>query len=121
MKKYLIIPDRKRLMEGGFAFIPRKFLLEGHMLHLSHEELSLYLLLVLASDTDGMSYYSFERICNVLKMDLDSYLIARDRLIERGYIAMANQLCQVLSLPTIKLDGDPASIRKSFQDELRIS
>jgi hypothetical protein len=51
-----LVPERVRAIRGqGFAFIPNRFLLEGFFAELSHDEMLLYLLLVLASDRSGMS------------------------------------------------------------------
>jgi len=38
LTKYLIIPERKRYIHGGFAFIPNKFLFNGYLLILSHKD-----------------------------------------------------------------------------------
>ena len=48
--KKILVPDRVRKINGGFSFIPHRFLLDGFLEHLSQPELLLYLFLVLAAD-----------------------------------------------------------------------
>jgi len=59
----------------------------------------LYVFLVLAADRWGMSYYSYDRIVSLLRLSVEEYIEARDRLIEADLIAFDGQLFQVLSLP----------------------
>ena len=95
----LLCPQRIRKITGSFAFIEHRFLQRGYWGRLSHQELLLYVFLVLAADRWGMSYYSYDRIVSLLKLSVDEYIAARDRLIEADLIAFDGQLFQVLSLP----------------------
>jgi hypothetical protein len=95
----LLCPQRIRKITGSFAFIEHRFLQRGYWGRLSHHELLLYVFLVLAADRWGMSYYSYDRIVSLLKLSVDEYIAARDRLIEADLIAFDGQLFQVLSLP----------------------
>ena len=99
LKKRVLNPDRIRRIDGGFSFIPHRFLLKGFLASLNQQELLLYLFLVLASDRNGLSYYSYDRICTLLQLSLDDYIAARDSLIEKDLIAFDGSLFQVLSLP----------------------
>ncbi len=92
-------PDRVRRIAGSFAFIEHRFLRRGFFSVLTHHELLLYVFLVLVSDRNGLSYYSYDKICILLRITLDDYIIARDGLIERDLIAFNGYLYQVLSLP----------------------
>lgn len=94
-----IRPDRLRSTNGGFAFLPNRFLHGGFFASLSHPERSLYLFLVLAADRQGISYYRHDRICSTLETTLDEYLRARDSLIAKDLIAFDGSRFQVLSLP----------------------
>jgi hypothetical protein len=128
----LIRPDRVRSTQGGFAFIPNRFLHGGFFASLSHRERSLYLFLVLAADRQGVSYYHHDRICSTLEMTLDEYLLARDSLIAKDLMAFDGSRFQVLSLPPSPivrprrplltqddLDAhDPATIRHLLAREL---
>ncbi len=91
--------DRVRRIAGSFAFIEHRFLRRGFFSVLTHHELLLYVFLVLVADRNGLSYYSYDKICILLKITLDDYIIARDGLIGKDLIAFNGHLFQVLSLP----------------------
>lgn len=99
IKKKILMPERIRRIDGSFSFIPHRFLLKGFLAALNQKELLLYLFLILASDRNGLSYYSYDRICTLLQFNLDEYIAARDELIEKDLIAFDGSLFQVLSLP----------------------
>jgi hypothetical protein len=99
LKKKILRPERLRRIDGGFSFIPHRFLLEGFLASLNQKELLLYLFLVLASDRNGLSFYSYDRICTLLQINLEEYIASRDGLIEKDLIAFDGTLFQVLSLP----------------------
>jgi hypothetical protein len=99
LKKKILRPERLRRIDGGFSFIPHRFLLEGYLASLNQKELLLYLFLVLASDRNGLSFYSYDRICTLLQISLEEYIGSRDGLIEKDLIAFDGTLFQVLSLP----------------------
>ena len=94
-----ILPDRIRRTEGGFAFVPNRFLHGGFFASLSHVERSLYFFLALAGDRNGVSYYAYDRICSTLEIAPDDYVTARNTLIRRDLIAFDGTRFQVLSLP----------------------
>jgi hypothetical protein len=91
--------DRVRHIDGGFGFIPHRFLTDGFLASLNQKEILLYLFLVLASDRHGLSYYSYDAICSFLQINLDQYIEARDSLIRKDLIASDGTLFQVLDLP----------------------
>ena len=99
IKKKLLAADRVRRIDGGFSFIPHRFLTDGFFAALSPHELLLYFLLVLAGDRNGVSFYSYDKICTLLQMTVDQYLMARDSLIEKDLIAFDGTIFQVLKLP----------------------
>jgi len=98
--KKVLVADRIRRIDGGFSFIPHRFLTDGFLQSLQQQELMLYVFLVLAADRYGLSYYSYERICSLLHMTVEQYIAARDALIEKNLIAFDGTLFQVLSLPS---------------------
>jgi len=110
-----LIPQRVRAIRGSFAYIEHRFLRDGFLASLSHHELLLYFLLVLVSDRNGLSFYSYDKICSLLEMDLDDYLEARNRLIKKDLIAFDGRLFQVLSLPD-RLGDLPAPLLKTQTD-----
>jgi hypothetical protein len=97
--KNLIIPELKRVLKPPFAWVDRRLLFNGFLVHLSHQELLLYFFLVLASDRDGLSFYSYDKICQLLKLDADAYIQARNGLVKKRLIAFDGRQFQVLALP----------------------
>ena len=99
IEKRPLFSDRIRKIDGSFAFIEHRFLRDGFFENLTHHELLLYLFLVLVGDRRGLSYYSYDKICILLRVSLDEYILARDSLIKKNLIAFDGHLYQVLSLP----------------------
>lgn len=110
-----LIPHRVRTLEGSFATIEHRFLRDGFFGDLCHHELLLYFLLVLVSDRQGLSFYSYDKLCTILEIDLDDYLDARNGLIQKDLLAFDGRLFQVLSLPE-RPTGRPASILRTPED-----
>jgi len=104
LEKKILNPDRIRCIDGGFSFIPHRFLLDGFLSSLNQKELLLYVFLILASDRNGLSFYSYDRICTLLQLSLEEYIASRDGLIEKDLIAFDGTLFQVLSLPQKQSD-----------------
>jgi hypothetical protein len=95
-----IVPERVRAIAGqSFAFLPHRFLREGFFASLCPDELRLYVLLVLAADRHGVSFYHYDSLCSLLELPLESYLRARNALITKDLIAFDGTRFQVLSLP----------------------
>ena len=123
-------PDRIRKITSSFAFIEHRFLHDGFWSSLDHHQLLLYLFLIIVADRNGLSYYSYDKICTVLRISVDEYILARDALIDHDLIAFDGYLFQVLSLPqkvirpvsrTLKTQEqmqkhDPATIRQLSLD-----
>ena len=98
-RKRPIYPDRIRKITGSFSWIDHHFLHGGFLRALSRDELLLYYFLVTVGDKNGISFYSYDKICDLLKMELDGYIHARDGLIRRQMLAFENGVFQVLPLP----------------------
>ncbi len=129
----LLIPERSRKITGSFAFIEHRFFQHGFWSTLSHQELLLYLFLVIVGDRNGLSYYGYDKICSVLRLTLDEYIPARNALIDKDLLAFDGYLFQVLSLPEkpvipstpnlLKTDEqmeqhDPATIKQLITNSL---
>jgi len=112
-------PDRVRWIVGSFAFIEHRFLRGGFFDVLTHHELLLYVFLVLVGDRNGLSYYSYDKICVLLRITLDDYIIARDGLIEKDLIAFNGHLFQVLSLPATPGATEPGPLLKIREQMMR--
>ena len=118
IKKKVLDPNRIRCIEHGFSFIPHRFLTDGFLSFLDQKELLLYFFLVLVSDRQGLSFYSYDAICSLLQLTVDDYIRARDALIEKDLIASDGTLFQVLDLPA----KPPALLRREespHQHEVR--
>ena len=48
---------------------------------------------------EHLSYYSYDKICTLLRITLDEYILARNALIDQNMIAFDGYFFQVLSLP----------------------
>jgi len=99
IRKRVLNAQRIRRINGGFGFIPHRFVTDGFLASLSAPELLLYLFLVAVSDRYGLSFYSSDSICSLLHMPYDNYSQARDSLIEKDLIAFDGTIFQVLDLP----------------------
>jgi hypothetical protein len=111
--KKIINPDRVRHINGGFSFIPHRFLTDGFLISLSRQEMLLYFFLILASDRNGLSYYSYESICKFLHLEIDEYLKARDGLLTKDLIAFDSTIFQVLDLPAKPISPDTHSLHSA--------
>jgi hypothetical protein len=90
--------------------------------------------LVLVADRNGLSYYSFDKLCGLLQLSIEDYLIARNALIQKDLIAFDGHLFQVLSLPPTPVlqpasplhsaqhmaQADPATIRQIIRHSLGV-
>ena len=94
-----LVSNRVRKINGSFAFIEHRFLRHGFWSSLSHEELLLYFFLVLVANRDGLSFYPYDKICSLLTIDIDAYILARNNLIDKDLLAFDGTFFQVLSLP----------------------
>jgi hypothetical protein len=123
IKKKILDSQRIRRIDGGFSFIPHRFLTDGFLASLDQKEILLYLFLVLVSDRHGLSFYSYDSICSMLQLTLDQYIEARDGLIEKDLLAFDGAIFQVLSLPCQPVKGsahkeDPAAIVELIRQSL---
>jgi len=127
-----LCPERIRKITGSFAFIEHRFVRDGFWSSLSQHALLLYVFFVLVADRNGLSYYSFDKICSLLQCSLDDYLVARNALIHKDLIAFDGHLFQGLSLPPQPVlqparpfhsaqhmvQADPATIRQIIRNSL---
>jgi len=120
IKKKILNPDRTRRIKGGFSFIPHRFLSGGFLSALNPYELLLYFFLSIAADRNGLSFYSYDKICTLLQMSLDQYIKARDGLLEKDLIAFDGTIFQVLSLPkqAVKKPQAPRSFEQANAESI---
>ena len=93
-------PDRIRSIGGSFSWIDHRFLRQGFDQGLTRLEKLLYLVLVAVSNRDGVSFYSDERLGELLDIRHRHELTgAREELAARDLIAFEEGIYQVLDLP----------------------
>ncbi|SRR5258708_235963 len=119
--------DARRMRKApprGFGWIDHRLLREGYLGRCSSQSLALYVLLVCASDAQGLSYYSDYRIAELLSLEPVVLGQARRELIGLGLIAYQKPLYQLLSLESqakqhIRSNAQPASTINSEEEPMR--
>ena len=124
INKKILNRDRIRRINGGFSYIPHRFLTDGFLSSLSQKELLLYLFLVLVSDRYGLSFYSYDSICSLLQLTPGQYIEAREGLMEKNLIAFDGSLFQVLDLPPKPIESkapkeEPAAIAQLIRQSIK--
>lgn len=94
-----IVPERIRRISGSFSWIDHRLLHQGYLRLMQPEEMLLYFFLVLVGDKNGVSFYGYDSILNLLKLTMDQFISARDQLIKLSLIAFKDGRYQVLELP----------------------
>jgi len=123
MRKYHIPqPQKIRTIKNSFAWVDHRLLRNGYLSVTTHEDLALYLFLVLVADRNGVSFYRKEKICDALNLDFRQFEIARDRLIDMKLIAFEsytilspNGYYQVLPIETQAPDPGRKSMKNLTQ------
>ena len=88
MKKYHIPqPQKTRTINGSFAWIDHRLMRNGFIETMTHQDMALYLFLVLAADRNGVSFYRKEKICQAVSLDYSQFEVAKDRLVNMKLIA----------------------------------
>ena len=88
MKNYHIPqPKMIRSIRGSFAWVDHRLIRNGFLGVMTHEDVTLYLFLVLAADKNGVSFYRKEKICQTVALNDRQFEIAKDRLIDMQLIA----------------------------------
>jgi hypothetical protein len=98
--KHPVDPLRIRPFPRQFAPVDRRLVYQKHIRRMSTEAIALYLFLECVSDSQGLSFYSDERICEYLPWSLRGLWDARDRLCEGGFLLYRRPFYQLLELPS---------------------
>lgn len=98
IKRLIDARRRRKSPPRGFGWIDHRFLRNGYLGRCSAESLALYVLLVCASDVQGLSFYSDSRIAEILGLELAVLRSSRQELIRLGLIAYQKPLYQLLNL-----------------------
>jgi len=108
-----IAPHRIRRISGSFSWLDHRLLHNGFLRLMQPEEMLLYFFLVLVGDKNGVSFYGYDSILGLLKLTLDQFIAARDRLIDMSLIAFEDGRWQVLELPEAPSRPEPARSRET--------
>ena len=124
INKKILEPNRIRHIDGGFSFIPHRFMTDGFLSSLGQKEILLYFFLVLVSDRYGLSFYSYDAICSLLQLTLDECNDATDGLIEKDLITFDGKIYQVLDLPSKPVKDSPKKLspkldRKEYRRQVK--
>ncbi|MBN2256345.1 MAG: hypothetical protein JW704_00705 [Anaerolineaceae bacterium] len=96
----ILRPDRIRHRHGSFGWIEHRFIREGFLESLRYPESLLYVFLAIVADERGISFYSPERIRQLLGIPHAHTLQgAIDELVDRDLLAHQSGIYQVLDLP----------------------
>jgi hypothetical protein len=92
--------DRIRSIRGSFSWIDHRFLRDRFDQGLTRLEKLFYFVLIAVSNQDGVSFYSEDRLAEILDIQHGHELTgARNELMDRGLISFERGIYQVLDLP----------------------
>ena len=92
-------PDRIRVIERPFGWIPFRILTSGLLAQLGVPARALYFFLCLVADSNGLSFYGDYRTTMLLKLAGVELRMARQDLMQRDLLAYDGRVYQLLSLP----------------------
>jgi hypothetical protein len=87
IKYHMPQPQKIRKIESSFAWIDHRLVRNGYLQVMTHDDMVLYLFLILVADRNGVSFYRKEKICDAVSLDFSQFEIAKDRLINMKLIA----------------------------------
>ena len=96
----LLCPERLRTIEKPFAWLPCRLLTDGTLAQLSQPAKLLYLLLALAADRRGLSFFGDCRIAHELSLTPVQIAQARQELITWQLLVFDGATYQLLSWPS---------------------
>jgi len=97
--KQPVDPKRVRTMPTQFGAVDRQLVYRKHIQSMSTAQIALYVFLECVSDTEGLSFYSEERICEYLHFSLNGLRKTRDGLVQGGFLLYSRPIYQLLNLP----------------------
>jgi len=98
-------PDRIRIIERPFGWIPFRILSSGIFSRLSVPARQLYFFLCLVADKNGISFYGDFRLNMLLKLTSPELSLARSELMRKDLLAYDGRVYQLLSLPQLPDNG----------------
>ena len=100
--KMPLMSHRLRRRPKGFGWVDHRLLRDGHIRACSSDSLALYLVLLCASDGQGLSFYGDGLVCSLLGWSRGRLEKAREALQKADLIAWEAPLYQVLEVPEEK-------------------
>ena len=100
--KMPLMSHRLRRIPKGFGWVDHRLLRDGHIRACSSDSLALYLVLLCASDGQGLSFYGDGLVCSLLGWSRGRLEKAREALQKANLIAWEAPLYQVLEVPEEK-------------------
>ena len=100
--KMPLMSHRLRRIPKGFGWVDHRLLRDGHIRACSSDSLAHYLVLLCASDGQGLSFYGDGLVCSLLGWSRGRLEKAREALQKADLIAWEAPLYQVLEVPEEK-------------------
>jgi hypothetical protein len=97
-RKTPVRPDRIRTVPEQFSWVDHRLVRDRYIERLTHKAATLYLFLVTVADSQGLSYYSDQSLCERLALNEASLDSARSELCQTGLVAYKRPIYQVLPL-----------------------
>jgi hypothetical protein len=99
--------------------VDHRLVRDRYIERLTHKACALYLFLITVTDSQGLSYYSDETLCERLAMNEASLDSARSELRQTGLVAYKRPIYQVLpmgeTLAAKRAAGEPTDIGEIFK------
>lgn len=96
--KFPLQSARLRHIPKGFGWVDHRLLRDGHIRNCSSDALALYLVLICASDGQGLSYYGDGLVCSLLGWSRGRLESARKCLVDHDLLAWEAPLYQLLEV-----------------------
>lgn len=100
----------------SYSIVDHKLLHDGYLEKLSHESLALYLFYVVVGDCEGRSYYSEEKVRQILRLSFPVFVRAKEELM-RGCLIRSHKPYVWVS----NLDGNNELDKRNFTKEDSVS
>ena len=97
--KQPVDPERVRTMPKQFGAVDRRLVYQKYIRCMSTKQIALYVFLECVSDTEGLSFYSDERVCEYLHFSLNGLRKAREGLVQGVFLLYSRPIYQLLNLP----------------------
>lgn len=118
LRKHLLQPQRLRRVPRQFSWGDQRLVRDHLLEHCPAPAWGLYLLLIAAGDSQGLSYYSDASVQRRLSLSAAELAQARSQLQAQGFIAYEPPLYQVLDLAADRVPIMMRTLRPPPQGEV---